>query len=362
MKNSKIRQVFLYYLVENDVARYPDAWLYIVFSRRGPGKTYGFLDWMRREKKKFLYLKRTNDDVDLLTSGNKFGFDPSPFAPINRDKGSNIHAVKIRNGLGAFHEMDEEYSPVGEPLGYVLSMNAAAKFKGFDFSDCDYMCLDEFIPLPGTIVKQSEGETLLDMYMTVARDRQKRGKDPLKLILFANAEDISGPITNTLEVVDDIAEMCARGDNYYYDEERGIMVHHITEIQIQENEKTGIYKAMEGTAWHAKSFGGEFAKNDFSNVTEKTLKHSRPMYELTYKSHKYYIYFNHNSGTYYMTYKPAPKTILSYDLNRENGQKAFFIDRIPQLRQALIADRFKFEKYSMYDLIMNYRKIFGIGK
>lgn len=361
MKRSRTK--LKYYYVENDLDKYPEAWCYIVFSRRGPGKTYSFLDYMRRNKTKFLYMKRTNDDVDLLCSGNKYGFDPSPFAPINRDKGCNIHAEKIRNGLGAFHEMDEEYNPIGEAYGYCLSMNSASKFKGFDFSECDFMCLDEFIPLPGTVVKRTEGETLLDMYMTVARDRQKRGKDPLKLILFANAEDIASPITSTLEVMDDIAEMCARGDNYYYDEERGIMVHHITEIQIQENEKTGIYKAMEGTAWHAKSFGGEFAKNDFSNVTEKTLKHSRPLYKLHYKQHDYYIYFNHNAGgCYYMTYKPAAKTVLQYDLNRENGQKQFFIDRIPQLRQALIADRFKFEKYSMYDLIMNYRKIFGIGK
>ena len=360
----KAKTKLKYYYVENDINKYPDAWCYIVFSKRGPGKTYSFLDYMRREKIKFIYMKRTNDDVDLLTSGNKYGFDPSPFAPINRDKGTNIHAVKIRNGLGAFHEMDEEFNPIGEPLGYVLSMNAATKFKGFDFSNCDYICLDEFIPLPGTIVKQSEGETLLDLYMTVARDRQKRGLPALKLILFANSEDISTPVTNTLEVVDAIAEMEARGDSYFYDQDRGIMVHHITndEVPITEDEKKGIFKAMEGTAWHAKSFGGQFAKNDFSNVTDKTIKKSKPLYKIHYKSHDYYIYINYGSGIYYMTYKPAPKAVIEYNLNRETEQKQFFIDRIPQLRQALLADRFKFEKYTMYDLIMNYRKIFGIGK
>lgn len=350
-----------YYYFEYDVAKYPEAWLYVVYSRRGPGKTYSFLNMMREKKIKFIYMKRTNDDVDLITSGNKFGFDPSPYAPINRDKGTEIHAIKIREGLGAFHYMNEEYEPQGEPLGYVLSMNAAAKFKGFDFSDCEFVCLDEFIPLPGTVVKQTEGETLLDLYMTVARDRQKRGKDPLKMVLFANAEDISTPVTNTLEIVDTIAEMNAQHQNYFYDDERGIMIHHITEVPLTEQEQTGIYRAMMGTAWHAKAFGGEFAKNDFSNVSKKTIKRSTPMYHLKYKQHDYYIYLNFSTGFYYMCDMPA-KCKLTYDLRRENVQKQFFIDRIPQLRGAWIGDRFRFEKYSMYDLIVNYRKIFNIGR
>lgn len=360
MKNKCLKHL-IYYYFENDLELYPLAWLYVVYSRRGPGKTYSFLDYMRRKKIKFIYMKRTNDDVNLICSGNKFGFDPSPYAPINRDKGTNIHAVKIREGLGAFHIMNEEYEPQGEPLGYVLSMNAAAKFKGFDFSDCDFICLDEFIPLPGTIVKQSEGETLLDLYMTVARDRQKRGKPALKMVLFANAEDISTPVTNTLEIVDIIAEMNAAGDNYFYDEERGIMIHHITEIPLAEEEKTGIYKAMQGTAWHAKAYGGEFAKNDFSNVTEKNIKNSRPLYELLYKQHKYYIYLNYGTGFFYMTDKPA-KAQKKYNLNRENEQKAFYVNHMVQLRGAWLQDRFKFQKYSMYDLIVNYRKIFNIGR
>lgn len=347
-----------YYYFSDDLLKFPDAWLYVGYSRRGAGKTYSFLKHMMDSNIRFIYMKRTNDDVDLLTSGNKYGFDPSPFAPINRDCHVNIHAVKIREGLGAFHYMDEDYNPEGDPLGYVLSMNAAAKFKGFDFSDCDFICLDEFIPLPGTIVKQSEGETLLDLYMTVSRDRQKRGKGVLKMVLFANAEDISTPITNTLEIVDDIAEMNATGESYRYN--RGIMIHHINEVELTEEEKTGIYKAMEGTAWFAKSFGGIFSKNDFSNVTEKTLKGCKPLYHIHYKMHDYYIYIDYRNYMYYMCSKKA-KTPLNYNLNRETEQRLFFNDRIPQLRAACISDRFKFEKYSMYDLIMNYRKIFRIG-
>lgn len=356
MTKNKLR----YYNVFDDIAKYPDAWCYVVYSRRGPGKTYGYLDGVRTRHVEHLYMKRTNDDVDLLTSGNKYGFDPSPYAPINRDKGCNVHAVKIREGLGAFHNMDDDYNPIGAPLGYALSLNATSKFKGFDFSNCDFMCLDEFLPLPGTIVKQSEGETLLDMYMTVSRDRQKRGKEALKLILFANAEDVSSPVTDTLEIVDPIMEMNARHQNYLYDEMRGIMIHHVNEIPLTSEEQTGIFKAMEGTAWHAKSFGGEFAKNDYTLVTQRSIKCFKPFIHLKHKTHDFYIYVNHGTGMYYMTTKKA-KALLDYDLNRETEQKQFYIERMVLLRSALLADRFEFEKYSMYDLMMNYRKKFRIG-
>ena len=50
-----------------------------------------------------------------------------------------------------------------------------------------------------------------------------------------------------------------------------------------------------------------------------------------------------------------------YNLNRENEQKKFYIDFVLDLCEACIEERFKFEKYSMYDLIINYRKFFNVS-
>ena len=69
------------------------------------------------------------------------------------------------------------------------------------------------------VVKKAEGEMLLNLFETVNRDRRKRGRPGLKLILFANAEEISTYITNALEVVDDMAEMQVTGRNILYIEE-----------------------------------------------------------------------------------------------------------------------------------------------
>ena len=77
-----------YYDIRDDFNAYPDAWLYLCWSKRGPGKTYSTLRYMIEEGKIFLFIKRTIDDVEMLcTDGSKKGviFDVSPFKPLNRD-------------------------------------------------------------------------------------------------------------------------------------------------------------------------------------------------------------------------------------------------------------------------------------
>lgn len=348
-----------YYHFSEDLQKYPEAWCYIVWSKRGPGKTYSSL-WFAYNNYPIIYMKRTTEDVNLICSSNTLGFDASPYVPINRDKSTNIKAKEIEKGIGGFWNYNENGEPCGLPVSYVLSLNAIKRFKGFDFSNCEWLLLDEFIPQVGEIVKRGEGEMLLDVYMTIARDRQKRGRAPLKLVLFANAEEISTPITNALEVVDIMADLNASGDPYFYDAERGIMLHHITneEYPLKEEEKTGIYAAMKNTAWGAKAFEGSFANNDFGNVKKNNLKGYRPLIHLHYKQRDYYIYIN-DKGFYYMSESQA-QCEFNYDLNKENDQKLFFIEHAIDLRRECIEDRFKFQKYSMYDLLMNYKKFFKI--
>ena len=348
-----------YYHLRKDIESYPSCWLYVVFSRRGPGKTYSALRMCTADKIKFIYIKRTNDDVEFICSGNnRLDIDPSPFVPLNRDFNINIIAKQIHKGFGGFYNSDPEGNPTGAPIGYIISLNAVKSIKGFDLSDCDMIIFDEFIPQPGEIVKLKEGEMLLDLYMTISRDRLERGRDPLKLVLFANAEEISTPITNTLELTDIIASM--KG-SHVYDQDREILIHHITddEIPIKSVVKKGIYKGMEGTAWFDKSFGGEFSNNDFSNIRDMSLKNMQPMIKITYNRHDYYIYYHPAKAIYYMTTSKA-NTPYTYDLSRENDQKLFYKDFYLTLRFALAESRFYFKFYTMYDLINRYKKYFVI--
>lgn len=356
----------VYYDVRNDLEAFPDAWCIIVWSKRGAGKTYSMLRYGVEEDECLLYMKRTNDDVDFLCSASKIDTitkkDPSPYSPLNRDFKWNIKPVLISKGYAGFFNKNSEGEVVGDAVSFALSLNNIQQFKGFDFSYCNYMVLDEFCPQVGQVVKKAEGEMLIDMYMTVSRDKEARGGAPLKLILFANAEQISTPITNTLEVVDQMAELDASEETHMYIEERGILLHHITEAEcpVADSEKGGIYKGMKGTAWFDKSFLGRFAHNDFTNVKKKkSLKGYSCAYAIRHQRKWIYFYVNKNDTDWYVCSTPCSAT-FKIDLSRQNEQVRFYEDIRPFLYDACIADLMKFEKYSYYDLLINFKNFYKV--
>ena len=230
-----------------------------------------------------------------------------------------------------------------------------------DMSKADFLCMDEFIPQATEVVRYKEGEALADFIMTVLRDKVKRGQK-LKVVLFANAEEISTPITNALGMVDDMAELMFSGKSHYYDKKRRILYHHITQQEIPLTEAeldSDMFVLMKGTAWAQKAFFGDFANNDFSNVKQMSIKNMQCLHKIHYKNHTYYIYRRASDGMHYMCSSKGP-FIYEWDLNKENHQKLFWIEHGQELRVECIEDHMKFEKYSMYDLIVNYKKFFKV--
>ena len=352
-----------YYHISEDLKKYPNYWLYVVWSRRGPGKTYSFLYYCLQAGIRFIYLKRTKEDVNFLTSIPEAddSMDPSPYAPINRDHGTNIRIFKIKDGMAAFYQCDQDNNPSGKPIGYVFAFSVVSKIKGFNFDAIEAVCYDEFIPQPTEVVKKASGRALLSVYMTVSRDREKRGREPLKLIMFANAEEISTHETNILEITDDMAELEISGLSHMDIKKRKIMLHHITEdeIPLTEEEKGAIYVGMQGTAWHDYAFGGSFSNNDFSNIKNINLKGFKCYILLKYQRKEIYIYFNNSNGRYHFTYSKNRPTFI-YDLSKENDQKLFYVKHYLQLQEALMNSRITFQKYTMYDIIKNYTKFFKL--
>ena len=355
-----------YYDIEDDIKTYPDAWCYIIVGGRNTGKTYSGLKYNLTHCFKHIFLKRTNKDIDLLCSGNSLGnktedydVDLSPYKSINRDFGTNIKAFKIDDGLGGFYKTDEEGSAVGAPEGYLMSLSAIHKFKGFDLSECANIIWDEFIPQPWERISRTEGEAVMELYKTTARDRTLRGRDELKLFCFANAVNVFNYTCEILEVTDIIAEMAITHKEITYMEDRGIFIRILqtSEAMMENEKKTGIYRAMNGTAWGRMAFGNEFAYNDFSNIKRIALKGYHPVVKIRYKCKDYYVYSN--GASYYISTAKA-NTKREYNLDREMDQKAFYYDYVIDLRNKAIEGKMLFEKYSLYDLIINYKKRFQI--
>lgn len=349
-----------YYDIREDLEAYPDAWCYLVWSKRGPGKTYSTLRYMIENDRKFVFLKRTIEDIKMLcVSGDRYGvdFDISPFVPLNRDFGWNIKPVHILKGIAGFYRCDENGKPTGEPVGYCAALSASKDIKGFDLSICDFLVFDEFIPKKHERLNRNEGDQLLDIYMTIRRDRVTRGRPELRLICLANATSVNNPTFQVLDVVDTAVRMDVDGEHKKYLADRGIFLHSIPATVGSEAKPSGIELAMSGTEWAEMAFGGHFAYDDFSSVKRIRIKGYQPICSYTYKKHDVYIYGK--DGWYYAT-KSKCKAPYHYNLNRENEQKKFWYDFVSDLRDETIEDRFQFEDFSMYDLIVNYRKIFDL--
>ena len=351
-----------YYDVLDDLAQFPDAWCYVVFSRRGPGKTYSALKGAHDLGLTIAYTRRTKGDVQMI-SHTFNGKSMSPYEPIMRD----YPEIRVRSefwndeGMAVFYDENDEGEIIGKPITYVLAINNISKYRSFDLSDCAWLVVDEFMPLVGQKRIKGEGPGVLDLYMTIARDREARGLPPLKMILFSNTDKISGPLMDTLEIVDDLAEMIYHHEPVRYIENRGIVLHHLTEekFRFSDSSRMAIEKGMAGTAWARAALGGEFSYTDFSNVRKINPKNYKPLWSFIWHRTHYVVLLNYESARYYIK-QGNIKGVPSYDLSKENDQKRFFLEVIIDIRQECIDNRVTFESYSLYDLIMNYKNFYEV--
>lgn len=353
-----------YYNIQDDYNTYTDAWCYVVWSPRGPGKTYSTLVDAVESDSRFIFIKRNLGDIELMCARFNEDNDISPFNPINRDKGWDIYPVFIdkKNGLAAFYHcnINEEGKPepYGKLLGWIVAASVAPKYKGFNM-DADLIIFDEFIPKPWERINHKEGEAILDFYETVNRDRTKRGKPAVKLILLANATSLVAPMLWIMELTDDVAEMDIAGEEYRY-LPTGVLLHSIPYGAKTEEElhaTTGIQAHMRGTEWGEMAYGGHFSYNDLTCIGKQNLKGYVPV--CSYMANGKISYVWRRSGSYYIC-RNKGNCRKHYNLTRESEQKLFFADMVLTLRDATIEDKVTYEKYSDYYLINNYRKVYAI--
>ena len=149
---SERREKRKYYHFEDDLLKYPTAWCIVVWSKRGPGKTYSTLLYGLEEQIPFIYMRRTDRSVNRILEDND-SFDTSPYAPIERDHGYLIEGVKIDDGFGAFYKVKD-----GEKYDFAFSTyGTGEETEGLSvFEEEKEKCIYVDIPrMSGVILKKS---------------------------------------------------------------------------------------------------------------------------------------------------------------------------------------------------------------
>ena len=173
----------------HDIMTKEDTFIFVI-GPRGTGKTYGALLEILESGKKFIYLRRTQTEADLVSSEVV-----NPFKKVIEDHPHyEISTDSVNRNMGAFVSD-------GKEIGYSAALSTFASIRGMDFSDIDIIFFDEFIPEKRARPIKEEFQALMNMYETVNRNRELQGKQPVKLVCCANSNDIANPIFIGLEIV-----------------------------------------------------------------------------------------------------------------------------------------------------------------
>lgn len=344
-------------------ARKLKCWALLIVGARDRGKTYSTLKYALDEKSQIIFVKRTVDDVKLLISSahnpEMFDDDLSPYADLNADLGLNIQPHKIYDGIASFHNDQDDNK---FKAGFCFALSKVAKFKGFGgLRKCKYYVFDEFIQQPWEkTFSKLEGESALDLYSTVARDREQRGEEPLLFIGLANANDLSNQLFNVLEITDDVADMIAKHQDIRKIGGKLVVLVDDNKLAVAKDEKKSlIYQDLKDTTWGKVTFSNEFARNDLTCIGYKSLKGMKCRAAVTYKNETWYIYQN-DKYFYVCDSKSNNRNMKSYDLNIESQRKPCYLKECVALADAYHKGKITFQRFRMFDVLIHFKEFFTI--
>lgn len=265
-----------------DIADYEEdiKALSIIIGGRGIGKTYGALDYLIRNKKRFIYMRNTK--TQIMESASDFG---NPFKRLNKDKGYDIHIIPEKEH---FNIIDGE----GLNIGYACPLSIFENYRGADLSDVDYVLFDEFIEARTLTFDQYK--CFVNMRETVGRNRELLGEEPLYNILLSNSQSLNNPILVGYNLIPIIEGMKRSGQQKHKSKD---MLLFLPVSEISELKKnTSLYRGLEGTRIFRENLQNEFANDSFYGVEKKNIREYVPLCKID----DMYIYRHKSNFTKYV--------------------------------------------------------------
>ena len=237
-----------------------------IIGARGIGKSYGALKYCIENKLKFMYLRRTQKHTDII---NKEKY--SPLKSVCDDMGAEYNHVTSAKG-------SVEMFVNGESVGFTGALSTFASMRSFDMSEIEVIIYDEFIPeVSERVTISHEFEAFMNMYETVNRNRELKGKPPVKLLALANSNRIDNKIFLGLRIANVIDGMYNRGQEVWRDGNRSIAVYCIMKSPIsQKKADTALYRFAKGTDFDEMALNNSF-RVDTSDVLKRSLKEFKPL-------------------------------------------------------------------------------------
>lgn len=235
---------------------------------RQVGKTYGTLELMLDQEKKFILMRRTQTETDFICNDIN-----NPFTVFNR----GITVKKDTKYTAAIYRTSEDSNNVF--TGSVMALSTTAKIRGFNGSIYTDLVFDEFIPENHVTKIKNEGDAFLNAVVTISGNRELDDLPPLRCWLLANANTISSPILDALNIAEKVESMSAEGKELSIMPERGIMIILPKSEQILNKRKnTALMRAIKKDSRFSKmAVENEFSYNDASNIINVNIDEYKPL-------------------------------------------------------------------------------------
>lgn len=267
---------------------------------RGIGKTFGFLQYLIDEKLKFIYMRRTQTQIDMIKSD-----ELNPFKALRTELGDAYSFILKRvnkNITGVYYAAKDENGiekPYGDPIAYMLALSTVSNIRGFDASDVDVLLYDEFISERHEKPIQSEGTAFLNAIETIGRNRELKGKAPLRVICLSNSSNLANPIFTELKIITAAEKMIQKGQDWKQLPDRDLSIYILHDSPISKKKsQTSLYRlAGDDSDFSQMSLKNDFNKEYFGQVKSLKLTEYKPIVQVG----ELVIYKHKSSLIWYIT-------------------------------------------------------------
>lgn len=277
-----------------------------IVGGRGTGKTFGALKWVIDSGNKFIFMRRTQTQVDMIKNE-----DLNPFNALETVLGPrySFQVKSVNKSVSGIYPLEynaekQLKEPQSEPIGYIMALSTISNLRGFDVSTEKGLTIiyDEFIPEKHEKAMRSEGTAFLNAIETIARNRELIGLPPVKVLALANSNDLVNPIFIELKIVNIVERMIkTAGDQlgvYRVLPERDLAIFLLNKSPISEAKaKTSLYRLAGKSEFTDMAINNEFINENRAFIRSCNIKEYKPVVtvgELT-------VYVHKSQNNYYVT-------------------------------------------------------------
>lgn len=281
-----------------------DAVFQFFIGPRGIGKSYSCLDEIyktalrERGVHKWLYLRMT--EIELKSTcghGNAFGdYNLENGTDIEMDYSDKLSEIWLYE---PYKSKEVEYTST--LIGYAKSLETFSNLRSVSFADIDYIMFDEFIPQVTSRQKpiyKIAGVVFKNLYETVNRNRELKGRPPVKCFLFGNSNSVTSDILREYGLLDVLSNMLINGQSRYSDRKQSIYMELCKASDVSDRKRdTTLYKLTAGNKdFNRMALDNEFPAEEFRLISERPKNEYLPLIQFG----EYSIWKHKSNGNWYI--------------------------------------------------------------